>query len=565
MSHFLLLLSPKFLGFANSLSRSGRRSKRRTWLMVIMGLVFWGAMFAVSSRVLAYFRSVEVIGDLLAHHLLGMILLTLFSLLIFSHVITALSNLYLSKDLELCHSTPASLEEVFLSRAALTVIDSSWMPIVFGLPVLMAYAYVYRPEPAYYFSLFHMGIALTLIAGCLGILFTMIMVRLFPARKTKDILMLLILLLLVGLYLMFRLLRPERLVDPDAFFSVMQYMSALKGPESPMLPTHWMSETLWHYLGGTGEGGSLFAGTLLWSTASTLVVVSIWVAQRLYFLGYSKSQEGGNRTSRRDRFLNACGKGLRKTFGQDLGAILDKDLRTFFRDNTQWSQLLLLGALIAVYLYNFGALPLDNSPIRLEFLQNVIAFLNMGLAGFVLSAISVRFIFPAVSSEGEAFWVIKSSPLSLKRLLWGKYAFYVLPMLVLGEVLIIVTNYLLEVTPFMMILSSVTMFIAVFGIVSLGIGFGALYPNFRYHNIAQVGTSFGGLVYMIFSTLFMAIIVLLEAGPVYLLFKAEVAGKALTWGQWVFILTSFTMVFIVACVSVLRPLKVGLKALSEYE
>ena len=94
----------------------------------------------------------------------------------------------------------------------------------------------------------------------------------------------------------------------------------------------------------------------------------------------------------------------------------------------------------------------------------------------------------------------------------------------------------------MMILSSATMLIAVFGIVSLGIGFGALYPNFRYQNIAQVGTSFGGLVYMIFSTLFMALIVLLEAGPVYLLFKAEVAGKAVTWGQWLFIITSFSMV-----------------------
>jgi ABC-2 type transport system permease protein len=189
----------------------------------------------------------------------------------------------------------------------------------------------------------------------------------------------------------------------------------------------------------------------------------------------------------------------------------------------------------------------------------------MGLAGFVLSAISVRFIFPAVSTEGEAFWVIKSSPLSLKRLLWGKFAFYLLPMIILGEVLILVTNYLLEVTPFMMILSSVTMLIAVFGIVSLGIGFGSLYPNFRYQNLAQVGTSFGGLVYMIFSTLFMALIILLEAGPVYLLHKADVAGKAMTWGQWLFVVTSFITVLVVVCIAVLRPLQIGLRALSDYE
>jgi len=32
----------------------------------------------------------------------------------------------------------------------------------------------------------------------------------------------------------------------------------------------------------------------------------------------------------------------------------------------------------------------------------------VGLAGFVLSAISVRFIFPAVRSEGAAFWILQS-------------------------------------------------------------------------------------------------------------------------------------------------------------
>ena len=70
---------------------------------------------------------------------------------------------------------------------------------------------------------------------------------------------------------------------------------------------------------------------------------------------------------------------IKRPLGADLSSIVDKDTRTFFRDNTQWSQMLLLGALVVVYLYNFSALPLERSPIRLEFLQNQIGFLNMGL------------------------------------------------------------------------------------------------------------------------------------------------------------------------------------------
>ena len=48
--------------------------------MAVVGVLFWGLMFGLCSRVLLYFQSVEVIGDLLAHHLLAMVLLTFFSL-----------------------------------------------------------------------------------------------------------------------------------------------------------------------------------------------------------------------------------------------------------------------------------------------------------------------------------------------------------------------------------------------------------------------------------------------------------------------------------------------------
>ncbi|MBW1764806.1 MAG: hypothetical protein JRJ23_08730 [Deltaproteobacteria bacterium] len=531
MKSLYLLLSPRILGFRNAFNSSAGRMRKRAFIIGSVGLVFWLLMFILSSRVLVYFQSVEVMGDLLAHHLLSMILLTFFSLLIFSHIITALSNLYLSTDLELCHSSPAHLNDLFLSRSIYTMIDSSWMVIVFGLPVLMAYAFVYCPGPGYYFALLHMGLAMVIIAANIGILFTMILVSIFPAHRTRDILMLLMIFVVVALYLMFRFLRPERLVDPDAFFSVMQYLSAMKAPDSPYLPTHWVMETLWAHLSGSSSKSYLFDVMLMWSSAIATSFINIWVAGAIYFTGFSKSQEAKRRRRGGKQVLDLLISFFTRPLGYDLGSVIDKDIRTFFRDNTQWSQIFLLGALVVVYLYNFSVLPLERSPMRIEFLQNEIAFLNMGLAGFVIAAVSVRFIFPAISSEGEAFWIIRSSPLPLKRLLWGKYALYVLPMLILAETLIIVTNYLLDVTPFMMILSTVTIFFAVFGIVALGIGFGALYPNFKYQNIAQVATGYGGLMYMIFSAIFMAIIIILEAGPVYLIFMANVRGNAITWLQ----------------------------------
>ncbi|MDY7036059.1 MAG: hypothetical protein SV375_07870, partial [Thermodesulfobacteriota bacterium] len=371
--------------------------------------------------------------------------------------------------------------------------------------------------------------------------------------------------LIIALYLLFRFLRPERLVDPDAFFSVMQYLGALETPNSPYIPTHWITEALWDHLGDSQGKNHLFNITLLWTSAAALVVINIWVAGAIYFKGFSRAQEAKMRISGAKKVMDLLKNFFSRTMGDDLGSVMDKEIRSFFRDNTQWSQLLLLGALIVVYLYNFSVLPLDKTPIRMEFLQNEIAFLNMGLAGFVLSAVSVRFIFPAISSEGKAFWIIRSSPLSIKRFLWGKYTFYLFPMLLLGEVLIIMTNYLLDVTPFMMFLSSITMFLAVFGIVALGIGFGSLYPNFRYENIAQVATGFGGLMYMMVTAIFMAMIIILEAGPVYLIFMADYKGEAISGLKWLFIIPSFIAVLLLNVLAVYKPMNMGLEALKRLE
>ncbi|MFB0532196.1 MAG: hypothetical protein ACETVU_00840 [Desulfatiglandales bacterium] len=564
MRIFKLLISPKFVGFRNGLKRSRSNIKLKIVTLTGTGVLFWLVLFVLFYRVLSYFSSQEIIGDILAKHLLAMVLLIFFSLLIFSHIVTALSNLYLSQDLELCHSLPATLAEIFLSRSFYTVIDSSWMLLVFGLPVMMAYGFVYHAGPNYYLSLIYVSFPLVIIAASIGIVVIMVLVRFFPAQRARDIIMFLSVILIVVLYLLFRFLRPERLVNPDAFMSIAQYLGALKAPDSPYLPSHWATDLLWSKLTGY-TGSQILNHLLLWSTAFAMVVIDIWMAGLIYFSGFSKAQEAKRRSRTGRRILEKMVSVITRPLGPDTTSLIAKDVRTFFRDNSQWSQLLLLGALVVVYLYNFSVLPLERSPIKSIYLQNALSFLNIGLAGFVISALSVRFIFPAVSSEGQAFWIILSSPLSPRRFLWSKYFAYLLPMLILAEMLITYTNYLLRVTPFMMALSTVTIFFLVFGIVALGVGLGAVYPNFGHENIAQVATGFGGLIYMIISSVFIALVIILEAGPVYTILSTHFRGEEITHLQWIWIVGSFIMVIFLNIFAVQRPMAAGLKAINGYE
>jgi len=131
-----------------------------------------------------------------------------------------------------------------------------------------------------------MNVAMAIIASCIGIFFHHGSCSyLFPRSGQKDIILLLSIFMVVGLYLLFRFLRPERLVNPEAFFSVAQYVSALKVPDSPFLPTHWITETLWANL-NMSEGRPAESGIeilLTWATAASAGVINVWIAHFIYF------------------------------------------------------------------------------------------------------------------------------------------------------------------------------------------------------------------------------------------------------------------------------------------
>ena len=169
----------------------------------------------------------------------------------------------------------------------------------------------------------------------------------------------------------------------------------------------------------------------------------------------------------------------------------------FLRDVTQWSQLLLLLALVVMYLYNFQVLDLDRIPYMAGFIKNFYAFLNLGLAGFVMATVAARFVFPAVSSEGAAFWIIRTAPITSRDFLWSKFWSGLVPLLLMSLTLTIVANEFLGVAPFLKVVTAVGITFMSFALVGLATGLGARYPRFAADNASQVAGSPGGVAFMI--------------------------------------------------------------------
>jgi len=392
------------------------------------------------------------------------------------------------------------------------------MVVVFLVPVLLAIGLARCAGIGYYAVAVTSLLPFVMIPVGLGCVITLGLVNVFPARRARDILALMGLLFAIALVLMLRFLQPERLMRAEALPDITGFFATLQSPITPFLPSFWAGETVFAAL--TGRSDWLHAGAL-WTTALASMILARMAFGRLYFDGWSKSQEARKARFTRFAFLDRIGRVL--PGGSALRHLFVKDLKVFLRDTTQWSQLLLLVALMFVYLYNFRVLDLDRLPYMTKVIKNVYAFVNLAMASFVLSAVAVRFVFPAVSAEGSAFWLIRTSPIPMSAFLWSKFWIGLVPVLVLAEALTIVSNEFLGAAPFLKVVAAVVIVFMTFALVGLATGMGAIYPRFGAENVTQVAGSYGGVAFMVAAVGFTVVEIALTAYPsfVYLWTRSQ--------------------------------------------
>jgi len=76
MKAVVTLLKPRILSFKfKRFSSDNKDALIKLSVFGTIGILFWGGIFAVSLRVLGYFRGIEELGGILAYKLLSMILL----------------------------------------------------------------------------------------------------------------------------------------------------------------------------------------------------------------------------------------------------------------------------------------------------------------------------------------------------------------------------------------------------------------------------------------------------------------------------------------------------------
>ena len=176
----------------------------------ILGLSFMVLTGLGAHWLFSQFLQAEFLAELLIRRTLDIILLFFFGLLLFSNLIAGFSTLLLADDLTLLMSSPIPSGLPFLSRLVFNWSQSSWMVIVFGMPVIASAGIVLNAPIWFYPAVPLLLFPFTVIATAVGCLVTLLLAAWLPARRTRDILIVLAVIGFLLLYVAFRLAEPER-------------------------------------------------------------------------------------------------------------------------------------------------------------------------------------------------------------------------------------------------------------------------------------------------------------------------------------------------------------------
>jgi ABC-2 type transport system permease protein len=552
---FPYLLLPHIWSSRNRAKRRERGDLMRAAVFGSIGVGVCGALFGGAYWLTVKLMEYAEFGDYLLRLGLSWLFLTFLAFLAFSGVVTALSTFFLADDLRVLMAAPVSAHRLFLARFARTVGQSSWMVVIFLTPVLLGVGAAYCAPPLFYATAVLTVVPFSMIPVAFGTGATLMLVNILPARRARDILMLMGLAFAAALILLVRFMRPEQLLRVESLPDITDFFATLQSPVTPLLPSFWAGESLFASLQG---GLDWMHGSALWTTALVCMLALGAACERWQFPGYSRSQEAPKARVRQLQMIETLMRVMPLSVVRR--QLLIKDMKIFLRDISQVLQLLPLVALMLLYLYNFRVLDLERIPYVTEFVKGAYGFVNLGMAGFVMATVAVRFVFPAVSAEGWAFWIIQTSPISMRDFLWSKFWAGLLPVFIMTEALTIAANELLGIDPFLKVVSAIAILFMSFALVGLATGLGAKYPRFGA-DANQVAGSYGGVAFMILAVLYIIVMIVMLGWPTSMYLFRTFRGNPLSSFDELRIGISFGLAIVVSIGVWLSAMRSGVQAL----
>ncbi len=484
-----------------------RAERMRGYLFVLLVAAFFVSAEYLSWRL---FHAFVVVGDvtvsfialLLAMRLLGLLFLIVLSLLFFGSLIAAIDALYFDDDIDFLAARPFGRPVLLAHKLASVYATSAWVVFLIVTPVMTGYGRAlglgFAHLPLSLFSLFVFTVAPPALAATTVI----VLMRFLPVDRARESVLGVGALLSFGVVYLYRLLSPRNIARPDLLVAdATRFVREFTVPLGDWLPSQVMAQALvsaapLHYA-AWARGTAVLLAYALVAVGVYFLVGSLAYATDRPVSGSAARPGPLERVLRLDRWARAAARfapaGRR--------GLVFKELMTNIRDPMQISHIILMLGIVALHFANLSEIPYELHPSA----RVLVAFLNLGLVGFLVAGVAVRFVYPSLSLEGRPFWVVETAPLPVAAVVRIKFLAAWLPLTAAALGIVLASNHIVGVGWALSVIWGLATIAMTTAITAVGLMLSIKMPVFDKRNVFEISSSPGGIIFMLVSLLYVGI------------------------------------------------------------
>ena len=192
-----------------------------------------------------------------------------------------------------------------------------------------------------------------------------------------------------------------------------------------------------------------------------------------------------------------------------IGALFEKEFLVIVRDlkNITW-----IGFVFSLWLIYTGInllikRAIDHYDLGINDITEAYAIyaLQISIGIYFITAFVLRFVFPSFSTERKTSWIIGTSPVNLKNILYSKFFFFSTVLVIVGFVISIFNFQIFKPELLDTFIYVMVFLTTVITITLQGLFLGIVFPNFESDDPEVLGTSVPGIILTLLGILYGAI------------------------------------------------------------
>ena len=516
MSLLLHILKFRLLTFIKFQDELNIKSILKQLSASVVYILFAIGIFFFTQNIITYMMEDVRIGMFLLHRFIFVVLFIFFMTVNIGNIVVSYSTFFKTREVGFLLTMPISFAKIFIIKFLDNFFYSSSTLLLMVTTAIAGYT-SYFGLPWYFipFAVLFLILPFMFIAGTLGAITLLVIMRFAATFGIKKVLVTIATVYGTTIILFYIFSSPVQLVTKVfAYFpNINNYFGFLESPAVKLLPNHWVADALYWI----SSGKFMAAGWYVY----LLVVVSILLFLFVLFLAkkwfYKTWLVFLNLSSELSIKKKRNGRGVfsfenKSSLKPRREALLKREFLLFIREPSQWTHFLVMTFLITIFIIsisNIDVMILNAYNIYLKTLIYLIIYLfNV----FLIASMSLRFIFPLVSLEGETIWKIRSAPLNYKKLMLTRLFIYFSVIFVIGQLLNFVSNYQFSIL--LTLISQLNTAFVTITLVSLNFGMGAVYANYKEKNPIRVASSQGASLSFLFTIIYLVFLIVLLFAPI---------------------------------------------------